>query len=269
MSEMENAETVEVVEVVGPPRIDQMDQVDPISQVDLVTEAERSPKRRVRSTTLFTAAVVLGVLGGVGTGYAVQAARPATPLPSLAGTQPKYAPPAVYQGIAPAMLPSSQDDAAMTDGDLTTLLLPVPSGASTDDSGWLDQSIDVEEESDLCDNAVDCFGDDYRNGVNAIADTSWVQNGFYVEIRIYRFGPGESGSARSWAADGEDASNEIAIPSGIDASGYEYVDSNGDNDDTVWAVHGDLAVKFWVTSSTKVPNPSIIDKVITQQMGRL
>jgi hypothetical protein len=34
-------------------------------------------------------------------------------------------------------------------------------------------------------------------------------------------------------------------------------------------VHGDLVVDFWVTSPTTVPNPSIIDNLITQQMGRL
>src|SRR6266567_7012331 len=148
----------------------------------------------MRSTTLFGAAVAIGLIGGVGTGYAIQAARPATPLPPLTQTQPRYAPAAVYQGIAQTMLPGSQDDAALTDGDLTKLLLPVPAGASTVDALWVDQMIDVEQEADLCNgsSAVQCFGNDYSQGVVAIADTNWQQKGVNVEIRIYRFAPGDS-----------------------------------------------------------------------------
>lgn len=233
-------------------------------------EPQPGPKRRIRSRTLFTAAVVVGVLGGVGTGYAIQASRPATPLPSLTETQPKYAPPAVYQGIAPAMLPSSQDDATLTDGDLTKLLLPVPKGASTDDSGWLDQAIQVEDDADTCDNDPgQCFSNDFLDGVEAIADTSWVQNGYYVEIRIFRFAPGQSSSAQNWLINNQSDTGAFTVPNGIDANGYEYRDSNDEYDDTAFAVHGDLGVKFWVTSPTKAPNPSIIDKVITEQMGRL
>ena len=231
--------------------------------------SEAKPKKRIRSTTLFTAAVVIGVLGGVGTGYGLQFARPATPLPPLAGSQPAYLPTGVYQGIAPTMLPSSQDDATLTDGDLTKLLLPVPAGASTENSIWLDQMINVEEDADLCQAPVNCFSDDFSEGVVAIADTNWQQNGDNIEIRIYRMAPGESGTARTWAEDYDSDTNEIPIPTGINGSAYEFFDKYDDNDDTAYAVHGDIAVQFWVTSPSAVPNPSIIDGLITQQMGRL
>jgi hypothetical protein len=223
----------------------------------------------IKTTRLFGAAVVLGVLGGVGTGYAIQAARPVTPLPPLTATQPQYLPAGVYQGIAPAMLPTAQDDAALTDGDLTKLLLPLPTGATADPEGWQDQSIDIEQESDLCDDAVQCFHDDFKDDMDAIADTSWDQNGYFVEIRVYRFGPGHSDIARSWARDGDSTANQITMPSGVQGSGYEYRDKYNNNDDTAWAVHGDLVVKFWVTSSTKLPDTSVITNLITQQMGRL
>ena len=223
----------------------------------------------MRTSTLFGAAVVAGVIGGVGTGYAVQATRPATPLPPLSQTQPQYAPAAVYQGVAPAMLPGTQDDAALTDGDLTKLLLPTPSGATANPSGWLDQSIDAEQEADLCTiGAVSCFTSHYNEGVISIADTSWVQNGFNVEIRIYRFAAGKTTQARGWVQSDSNAT-AISAPTGIDATAYEYVDKWGANDDTAIAVHGDLVVDFWVTSQSAVPNPSIIDNLITQQMGRL
>jgi len=247
--------------------------VDVVAETGIPEEAPVVPvprKRRIRTTALFAAAVVLGVLGGVGTGYAVQYSRPATALAPLAGSQPAYAPAAVYQGLAPAMLPAAQDDATLTDGDLTKLLLPVPAGASTADSVWVDQMVDPEEVAQYCaDDEVSCLNRDYSAGVAAIADTNWSQNGFYVEIRIYRMEPGQSTDARSWADGDNDESNQIPLPSGIDASGYEFFDSNSDNDDNAFAVHGDLVVEIWVTSPTQVPNPSLIDGLLTQQMGRL
>ena len=232
-------------------------------------EPQAGPKRRIRGTTLFAAAVVLGVLGGVGTGYGIQYSRQATPLPPLAGSQPGYAPVGVYQGIAPAMLPAAQDDAALTDGDLTKLLLPVPSGASTDDSLWVDQMVDLEEIAQLCGSQSDCLTYDYGQDIDAIADTNWTQDGFDVEIRMYRMTAGNSDNARTWASDDSNGSNQIPMPSGIDGSAYESFDSNSDNDDNAYAVHGDIVVEFWVTSPTTVPNPSLIDGLITQQMGRL
>ena len=268
-AEMQSAEIPETAATEEPVEaVESTEPVEAAEPVEVVAE-ETKPKRRIRGTTLLTAAIVLGVLGGVGTGYAIQYARPATPLPPLAGSQPVYAPVGVYQGIAAPMLPSSQDDAALTDGDLTKLLLPVPSGASTDGGGWLDQTIDEEELADTCDRAVNCFTNDLRQGVVAIADTAWVQNGFDVEIRMYRMAPGDSGTARNWAEYDEDEANQIPMPTGIEGSGYEYLDSDGDNDDTAYTVHGDLAMQFWVSSSSKMPNPSLLDGLITQQMGRL
>lgn len=240
------------------------------------TEATDGPeptrKKRISGGRLFTAALTIGVLGGVGAGYAVQASRPPTPLPSLAATQPKYAPAGVYQGIAAPQLPASQDDAARTEGNLAALLPPAPSGSSTEDSGWVDQNLGVVDDADLCANQSDCFTTDLNDGVDAVADTSWTtSSGFDVEIRLLRFAPGSSDQALSKVQDWTGGSGEtvIPVPSGIEATGFEYFDSYDQNDDEALAVHGDIVAMFWVTSSTKMPNPSLIDGVIKQQMGRL
>lgn len=250
-----------------------------VVQTEAVTEAvalaepvPQKPKRRLSSGKLFAGALALGVLGGVGTGYAIQASRPATPLPPLAGTQPKYAPSGVYQGIAPAALPASQDDATRTDGDLTKLLLPKPSGASDTDSTWTDQMIDVAQDAFLCDNdQSQCYVTDYDDGVEAVADTEWTtSDGFFVEIRMFRFRPGESTSAHNWEQDGSGSgSTSIPTPTGIEASGDEYRDSYGDNADHIYAEHGDILISCWVSSPSKIPNPALIDSVVTQQMARL
>jgi hypothetical protein len=234
--------------------------------------AAPKPKRRLGSGKLFAGALVLGVLGGVGTGYGVQSSRPPTPLPPLAGTQPHYRPGGVYQGVAPSALPASQDDATRTEGDLTKLLLSKPAGASDADSTWVDQMIDVAQDAYLCNgDQSKCYMSDYADGVEAIADTEWTtSDGFFVEIRMFRFKPGSSGSAHTWESDDTEAvSNQIPLPDGIEASGGEFLDSYGENDDHVEAVHGDILVSFWVSSPTKMPNPSLIDGLITQQMARL
>jgi hypothetical protein len=266
MSETENKTT----EIAGPAAEAAAPATEAVGEITAAAAEEARPKKRIRGTTLLTAAVVLGVLGGVGTGYAIQYTRPATPLAPLAGSQPAYAPVAVYQGIAPAMLPASQDDAAVTGGDLTKLLLPVPSGASTEDAFWVDQMIDPEQDAQLCDgDESGCLTHDFGQGLAAVADTEWSQNGYSVDIRMYRMEPGESGAARTWAADDSGASNQLTLPSGITGSGEEFYDANDDNDDNALAVHGDIVVEIWVTSPSRVPDPSVINGLITQQMGRL
>jgi hypothetical protein len=267
-SETENTEIAGPAAEAAEPAEEVAQEVEEVAAQDVAEEAK--PKRRIRGTTLLTAAIVLGVLGGVGTGYAIQYTRPATPLAPLTGSQPAYAPVAVYQGIAPAMLPASQDDATMTGGDLTKLLLPVPSGASTEDSVWVDQLIDPEQDAQLCTgDESSCLTHDFGEGLAAVADTEWSQNGYDVDIRIYRLEPGDSSAARTWASDDSGASTQLTLPSGVNGSGEEFYDANDDNDDNALAVHGDLVVEFWVTSPSTVPNPSIIDGLITQQMGRL
>lgn len=238
---------------------------------ETAAEEAAALKRRIRTGTLFATAVVLGVLGGVGTGYGIQSSRPETPLPPLAGSRPAYAPAGVYRGVVPAMLPASQDDATVADGDLTKLLLPVPAGASTADSPFVDQMMDIGSASLYCQDELSCFKRDYEDGITAIADTVWTtRDGYTEEIRIDRFAPGNSGTARDWASTNTSyGSPSISTPTGMLAGGYEFVDKYGDNTDYAIAAHGDLAVEFWVDSPAKTPDPSLIDGLMTQQMGRL
>jgi hypothetical protein len=87
---------------------------------------------------------------------------------------------------------------------------------------------------------------------------------------MYRFAAGQSGSGRTWVSQNtEQDSTSIPMPTGIDATGYEFLDSYGDNADYIEAAHGDITVSFWVSSPSKKPDPSLIDGIVTQQMGRL
>jgi hypothetical protein len=226
----------------------------------------RQPGRRVKSRTLFVSAVVLGVLGGVASGYAVQSSRADTPLPPLIPTQPQYGPVGIYAGIAPPQLPASQDDMTITDGDLTKLLLPTPAGATINDD-WDHAYMGVVDDASTCNSQVACFTSDMSDDVHAIADTGWTKSGYYEEIRIYRFAP--QYQPDSWLQEGS-GGKSLNPPGDLNAAADEYNDpSNGGNIDFGIATHGDLAVEFWVTSSTKVPDPSVLFSLMTQQMARL
>ncbi|MBR7834583.1 hypothetical protein KDL01_15015 [Actinospica durhamensis] len=229
--------------------------------------AEPKTRRRIKSRSLFVGALVLGVLGGAGTGYAVQSSRPPTPLPSLIAQHPAYAPVGVYAGVAPSPLPSSQDDLTLTDGDLTKLLMPTPSGASVGDS-WDHEWIGLVDDAALCDDQKYCFTQDLIDGISALADTGWTtKSGYYEEIRILRFAPQyQTGSfLQGVSADG----SPVTTPADLNATGVEYKDAYDANTDYAVATHGDLVVEFWVSSYTRTPNPSLINALMTQQMARL
>jgi len=244
-------------------------EVEPITSIEPEPPAPPKPKRSIKTRRLFAGAVALGLIGGAVGGYTIQALRKPTPLPPLSVTQPAYPRGAIYAGTRPPALPASQDDATVVNGDLTKLLLPTPAGASV---GFLDHSwMSLESEAETCDNAASCFSTNMHDGVVRIADTSWKRSdGLYVEIRIIQHRPGDTVYADSQIADMSGKNyTKLRMPDGIPAAGYEYVDSDGANDDHAVAVHGDLAVFFWVTSATRVPDPSVIDDLIKQQMARL
>ena len=263
MSENEN-QSEAVVEVLAEP---DSQPLDITGFAELGERAEPKPRRRIKSRSLFAGAVVLGVLGGVGAGYAVQASRPPTPLPSLMAAHPAYAPVGVYAGVAPAALPAAQDDLSLTDGDLTKLLLPTPSGASIGDS-WDHEWIGLVDDASLCDDQKYCFTQDLIDGISALADTGWTaKSGYYEEIRILRFAP--QYQTGGWLQDIDSEGTAISTPADLKSVGVEFKDSYGADDDYAVAVHGDLVVEFWVTSETRKPDPSVINALMTQQMARL
>lgn len=265
------AENTEI-EMTGAPEPEPAPQPEPELEPEpepvVAQAAPAKPRRSVRTRTLITGAVVLGVLGGVASGYTIQALRKPTALPPLAVAQPRYPQSAVYDGTQPSALPASQDDATTVNGDLTKLLLPTPTGATT---GFVDHEwMGLSQDASGCSLPVKCFTADLSARLARIAATAWTRSdGLFVEIRIYQYLPGSSGQVTTELAQERSRKNALALPEGAPAAGYEFVESGGDNTDFAVAAHGDLAVYFWVSSSSVVPDPSIIGNLITQQMARL
>lgn len=89
-----------------------------------------------RTGLLFSSAVVLGLVGGAGCGFAIQHARSATPLPPISHTLGSAVVPLADETPDP-----ETDDGAKLDGDLRDLLLDKPAEAKDDAltpaRGWL------------------------------------------------------------------------------------------------------------------------------------
>ncbi|MGC5411335.1 hypothetical protein ACPXCX_47845, partial [Streptomyces sp. DT225] len=115
-------------------------------------------KRRPRGRTalIIAAAAVLGIAGGIATGYGVQAGRAPTPLAALSQPGLAYPAKALPAGEVPDPLPASQDRRVRTDGDLRKLIVPRPKGwqedkrlAALTQNGWLgveNYALDFESE---------------------------------------------------------------------------------------------------------------------------
>ncbi|MGZ2361876.1 hypothetical protein LRE75_35260 [Streptomyces sp. 372A] len=131
---------------------------------------------RGRTTLIIAAAAVLGIAGGIATGYGVQAGRAPTPLAALSQPGLAYPAKALPAGEVPDPLPASQDRRVRTDGDLRKLIVPRPKGWQEDKSlaaltqdGWLgveDYALDFESEDYM-------FSDLLDQDIRRVAGAAW------------------------------------------------------------------------------------------------
>lgn len=231
-------------------------------------------KRSIPTPALYSVLIVLGLVVGVGGGYAVQYERKPTPLPPLAAPQPTYPQSALFTGQRPAPLPSGQDDATITDGNLLAALLPTP-GGSTAIPGYDHTWLTLADSAANCEDQASCLNDSLTDDVARIAQTAWTTGKHEsVEITITQYFPGSSDKAvsayNSYQAGG-DGSTTLPSPTGTSAQGYSYPDEDDSGtSDYMVAMHGDLLIEFLVwTDTAPAPDPSYIDSLVTQQLARL
>lgn len=228
-----------------------------------------------RTGLLFTSAVVVGLLGGAGTGWAIQRQRPATPLPPLATTLQTRVltePPAgaatasASQGSDP-----STDDGAKLDGDLRKLLLDKPSDATdsafTEPVHWLS----VRDLAELTSRPELQFADLNQDGFRRAAARLWdAKDGTTVDVELTQFRTG-SGAADYFGAGigGEKGAVKIAGT----LTGYAVALPNRDPDGQFWgeaiAMHGTVIVGVYVYSSVKPVDPNGVARIAAEQLGKL
>ncbi|WP_407913049.1 hypothetical protein [Kitasatospora sp. NE20-6] len=180
------------------------DDADAIGSTDSADSTGQAPEdsaqapaaRKPRTARLLIAALLLGTLLGGGTGYAVQAARPATPLPPL-GVGPLHYP---AEPLDAAAATAAQAKPINIDGDLRKLLVDRPADAKEWDpdrhggvSGWLTAG----ERSALFGNSEREFKQLLQNHFRRDAVLAYHRGDVEYRIELMQFGEDDTGAASS------------------------------------------------------------------------
>ncbi|MFE2414011.1 hypothetical protein ACFXDE_37360 [Kitasatospora sp. NPDC059408] len=157
--------------------------------------APRVP-RRPRPVLLAVCGLVLGVLGGGGVGYAIQAQRPPTPLPPLQVALPSY--PAAT--VDPTAFAAEQPQPLAIDGDLRKLLLTAPEGSkpwgeNPDKPSWVSAGDLAEHTGD----AVREFKDLNSRGFRRAVEVDWQKDDVKYRVSLIQYAPEHAGEAKSRA----------------------------------------------------------------------
>lgn len=241
--------------------------------------AQLKPRRRGRTALIMAVAVVLGVLGGGGVGYAVQYHRQPTPLPPLSVAQPQYP---TTHAAAPVLSPAD-DDMVRTDGDLTKLLVPAPRGSKAwaqplGEGGWLTLS-------DLSENYTKPgvqFGWLLDHNFRRAAVNTWMEGAATYEVDLIQFDHAHEDSDQVFVttqdgyakADAGGSQYRTPIPGADNGGVYtgpnqlHYPDGTPYYRAAVLAVHGDIALAIWVYSPSQVSSKSLMT-LAQSQLERL
>jgi hypothetical protein len=219
-------------------------------------------------TLLFSSAAGLGLFGGLVGGFLIQQARPATPLPPFQRTLA----PAAAPGVADPH-DASTDDGAMLDGDLRTLLLDTPPGATEPDyfaaRDWFTIG-DLAEYFRQPDAALARLNaDQFRRAVR----TGWTLKGTDVEIDLVQFRT--TTGAEQFFTDTELPNNSDVTTPTVDgtATGYVGQFSAKGKDGRFEAYglvrHGDVVEQVFVSRANALPTTDEVMKVTKDQADRL
>lgn len=236
------------------------------------------PVRRPRGRTalIMAVAVVLGVLGGAGTGYAVQSARRPTPLPPLSVAQPAY--PALHN--APK-LPADQDDQVKTDGDLTELLVPAPAG--TKPSGGLDSThvwLGLADFAETFENPGKAFQHLALNHFRRVAQADWSKGSESTAIHLVQYSQDGKTAAHTEVTDQESYGPEYTGGTAVDVPGtsdgqvfpgrkdLSHAGEASYYEGRAYAAHGDIAVEMFVNSAHPVSAQALLT-LLQNQLERL
>lgn len=239
-------------------------------------------ERRGRTALLISTAACLGVLGGVCTGYLVQAERSPTPLPPLSqGTVPQA------KGNTPEPLSAARDRRVKVDGDLKKLLVEPPKGArEKGDDGWRGgpRWINLSQYSSSYVNPSGAFISLVKSEFRRAATITWAEGGSRtVEVKLVQFNQNdgtvgaseeaengqywsdEKSDTRSWTVPGMGALNGRASVHDTPERKAGYVPLYSAE---AHAWRGDLYAEIYLYDTKPIPKAAIMG-LAQRQMGKL
>ncbi|MFR9756294.1 hypothetical protein [Streptomyces sp. TR06-5] len=258
---------------------------DPAPPDPLPEAAGTAPARRPRGRTslILAAAALLGVAGGVATGYTVQADRAPTPLPPLSQASLSY-PDGHLSEDAWEPLPAKHDHRVKTDGDLRKLLVHKPKGsqdstfhAVTD--GWLG----VEDYARDFVDPAQMFSGLASQDVRRIAATQWEESSTELTyVQLVQFNEATTHRAANHAREqlaympGEEFAGNPGVPLEGSSTGRAFVfDEPSRNpgflplyEARAIAHRGDIMMDIRVTDTAPVSEKEI-QNLAEQQLERL
>ncbi|GAA0679914.1 hypothetical protein GCM10010193_36960 [Kitasatospora atroaurantiaca] len=233
---------------------------------------EPAARRRPRTALLLVGALLLGPLVGAATGYAIQAGRPPTALPSLKVDPPKY--PATV--LDPKVVADAAPKPLNIDGDLRKLLISKPGDATDwdnygrgDGSGWLS----IGEKALSYGGSDKMFKNFLSAGFRRDAIVSWSKGETHYRVELIQYDSDHASSAVSASV------NSTGDPKPLDgtASGfYSTPSQQWTYDETTekyyyglaMARRGDVVMRISVYSPSQV-NADELKDIAKRQWERL
>ncbi len=247
-----------------------------------VTLIPRPRRRRGRTTLILACAALLGLLAGTGTGYGIQAHRPADPPPAL-GRRGMNRP--AYAGSGAPVTFGTADDLTATGGDLSELLLPIPKG-TTRDPGKFDVGMwwGVGDMARTYDDPDDTFGRLLNEHYRRQADALWHNHPWNAdgEIDLIQFRDDGADNAGTYLDDEQEADrydksgDPVARPVPGVMGGISYLSHPAHPKAGVWryqgralARHGDIIVYVFLDSDSHPVSRKAVESLLKRQLERL
>jgi hypothetical protein len=220
-----------------------------------------------RSGLLFSSAVVVGLVGGAGSGFAMQKGRAATPLPPV--------PHALAQAVGPAAAAPPDpktDDGAKLDGDLRELLLAKPAGAHDPADLPAREWITLGELAEYWGRPDRTFEKLNREHFRRAAGVIWeLADGTSVEIDLVQFRT--SADAQTFFEGIGFPAEATTLPVEGTATGYVSRDTGKRSDGyfTGYGLvrHGNVVEQVFVNRKQDPPALDDVMKVTKEQADRL
>lgn len=204
-----------------------------------------------RTGLLFSSAVALGLAGGAVSGFLIQRARPATPLPPIRQTLAAAAQP----GAADPR-DAATDDGAKLDGDLRAVLMAKPAGAKDTQDFTTRDWFTIGDLAEYYKQPQDALAKLNSYQFRRAARAGWtLTDGTTVEVDLIQF-RSTDGASEYFTMTGFPMDPTASTVQGT-ASGYvgRYMQKDAGGKYTAYGLvrHGDVVEQVFVSRSKDVP----------------